>query len=118
MSCLPEDVRALALMLPEVVEGAHQGHPDFRVGGRIFATLWTEEERVVLRLTPEAQAEAVEAEPDACAPAPGNWGERGWTSLDLYGVEEEFLRAGLLAAWRATAPPALIARTAALALDP
>ncbi|SFK38372.1 MmcQ/YjbR family DNA-binding protein [Methylorubrum salsuginis] len=118
MSCLPEDVRALALMLPEVVEGAHRGHPDFRVGGRVFATLWTEEERVVLRLTPDGQAAAIEAEPDACAPVPGSWGERGWTSLDLYAVEEAFLRAGLLAAWRATAPPALVARTAALALDP
>lgn len=118
MSCLPEDVRALALMLPEVVEGAHRGHPDFRVGGRIFATLWTEEERVVLRLTPEQQAAAVEVEPDACAPVPGAWGERGWTSLDLFGVEEHFLRTGLLAAWRVTAPPALVARTAVLALDP
>ncbi len=116
--CLPEDVRALALMLPEAVEGAHQGHPDFRVGGRVFATLWTEEERVVLRLTPRRRPPRVEAEPDACAPVPGAWGERGWTSLDLFAVEEAFLRAGLLAAWRATAPPALVARTAALALDP
>lgn len=118
MSCLPEDVRALALMLPEAVEGAHQGHPDFRVGGRIFATLWTEEERVVLRLSPEQQAAATEAEPDACEAVPGAWGERGWTSVELFAVEEDFLRAGLLAAWRNTAPPALVARTAARALDP
>lgn len=118
MPCMPEDVRALALMLPEAVEGAHQGHPDFRVGGRIFATLWTEEERVVLRLTPEQQLMAVEAEPDAYEPVPGAWGERGWTRLDLFAVEEDGLRAGLLAAWRNAAPPALVARTADLALDP
>lgn len=44
MSCLPEDVCKLASMLPETVEGAHQGHPDFRVGGRIYATFWKDEE--------------------------------------------------------------------------
>lgn len=105
-------------MLPEAVEGAHQGHPDFRVGGRIFATLWTEEERLVLRLTPEAQGAAVGAEPDACAPVPGAWGARGWTSLNLWAVEEEVLRALLLAAWRNAAPLALLARVADLAIDP
>ncbi len=72
MSCLPEDVRALALLLPETIEGAHQGHPDFRVGGRIFATLWTDEARVVVRLTPEAQARVLEDEPDAYEPCPAH----------------------------------------------
>ncbi len=117
MPCLPEDVRALASMLPETVEGAHQGHPDFRVGGRIYATLWTDEERVI-KLTPEAQAELCEAEPDAFEPVPGTWGTRGWTSLDLYAVEEETLRSTLLAAWWTVAPPALVARYEGLALDP
>jgi hypothetical protein len=41
---LPDDVRAIALLLPEVVEGAHMGHPDFRVGGKIFATLWVDDD--------------------------------------------------------------------------
>lgn len=81
MPCLSEDVRALALLLPETVEGAHQGHPDFRVGGRIYATLWTDEERVVVKLAPETQAIMVEAEPDAFEPVTGSWGARGWTSV-------------------------------------
>lgn len=118
MPCLPEDVRALALLLPETLEGAHQGHPDFRVGGRIYATLWTEEARVVVRLSPEQQAVRVEAEPDAFAPVPGTWGARGWTSLDLDAAAEESLRAALLAAWRTVAPPGLVARYQGLALDP
>lgn len=105
----PEDVRALALMLPEAIEGAHMGHPDFRVGGRIFATLWTEEERVVLKLEPEHQAMLVEAEPDAFQPVEGAWGRRGWTNLDLAEADEDTLRGALLAAWRATAPPRLVA---------
>lgn len=118
MPCLPEDVRALASMLPETVEGAHQGHPDFRIGGRIYATLWTDEERVVIKLTPEAQAALCEAEPDAVEPVPGPWGTRGWTSLDLCMAEEETLRGALLAAWRTVAPPRLVARYDGLALDP
>ena len=104
-------------MLPEVVEGAHQGHPDFRVGGRIFATLWTDEDRVVMKLTPELQAEMVEGRPDEFEPVPSAWGTRGWTSVDLYGVEEEVLRGALLAAWKIVAPPGLLARFAALAVD-
>lgn len=116
MPCLPEDVRALALMLPETAEGAHQGHPDFRVAGKIFATLWTDEDRVVVKLTPELQGMMVEAEPDVFEPVPGAWGARGWTNLDLYAAEEELLRSALLNAWKATAPPGLAARLAPLAL--
>lgn len=104
----PEDVQALAPMLPEVVAGAHMGNPDFRIGGRVFATLWVEEDRVVLRLDPAHQAVLVEAEPDLFAPVPGAWGRRGWTNLDLPDCDEETLRGALLAAWRNTAPAALV----------
>ncbi|MBM0204565.1 MmcQ/YjbR family DNA-binding protein [Micromonospora sp. STR1s_5] len=107
---LPEDVRAIALLLPEeVTEGAHMGHPDFRVGGRIFATLWTEEDRVVAKLTPEMQAVMTEAEPSVFEPIPVSWGKRGWTNVDLVEADQETLRSALLAAWRAVAPPALVA---------
>ncbi len=100
----PEDVRALALLLPEVVAGAHNGHPDFRIDGQIFATLWVEEERVVLKFDPADQAAFVAAEPDLFTPIAGAWGRRGWTNLDLWDAEEDTLRAALLAAWRRSAP--------------
>ena len=106
---LPEDVRGLALLLPEVVEGAHMGNPDFRVGGKIFATLWNEEDRVVVRLTPELQVMMTEAEPSVFEPIPGSWGRRGWTNLDLIEADEETLRSALLAAWMNVAPPGLLA---------
>jgi hypothetical protein len=112
----PEDVRALALMLPEVIEGAHMGNADFRVGRRIFATLWTEEERVVVKLAPDEQAVMVEAEPDVFEPLAGSWGARGWTNVDLFAAEEETLRSALLAAWRTVAPPGLVERYAPLML--
>lgn len=105
-----DDLRALTLLLPEVIEGAHRGNPDFRVGGRVLGTLWVEEERVVLRLNPEAQEAFCEAKPDLFQPLDGAWGRRGWTNLDLYECEEETLREALLAAWRITAPADLVLR--------
>ena len=101
-----DDVRRLAATFPEVTEGAHKGHPDFRAGGRIFATLWVEEERVVLRLNPAIQAEWVEAEPELFEPVEGTWGRRGWTSLSLWQAEAEIVTAALLAAWRGVVPEA------------
>lgn len=94
------------------------GHPDFRVGGRIFATLWTDEDRVVVKLTPEMQAVMMEAEPDVFEPIPGSWGARGWTNVDLGQAEEETLRSALLQAWRNVAPPKLVAASMSLAALP
>lgn len=104
-----EEARALAALLPATIVGAHRGNPDFRVGGRVLATLWTEEERLVLRFTSEIQAHFCEAEPDLFSPLDGAWGRRGWTNLDLMDCEEDTLRTALLAAWRCTAPPDLVA---------
>lgn len=117
MPTLPEDVRVLALLLPDAIEGAHQGHPDFRVGGRIFATLWPDEQRVVVRLTRRTQAERVAANPAVVEPVPGSWGARGWTSVELHAADEEMLRSVLLSAWRTVAPAALLTRYAALLID-
>lgn len=109
---LPDDVRALVLLLPEVIEGAHMGLPDFRVGGKIFATLWVDEHRVVVKLTPEVQAVLTEAEPSVFEPISGSWGRRGWTNVDLVEADDETLRSALLAAWKAVAPPGLVAKYA------
>ena len=114
---LPDDVRALALMLPEVSEAAHMGHPDFRVGGKIFATLWPDEERAVVKLSPEMQAVMVEAEPEMFEPVPGSWGRLGSTRINLPNVDERTLRSALLAAWRTVAPAQLVAQYDGLELD-
>jgi hypothetical protein len=96
----------LAGSLPEVTEGAHNGHPDFRILGRIFATLWVEEERLVLRLSHAQQVEWIEAEPNLFEAVDGAWGRRGWTSLTLWEADEDRLAVALLAAWREVAPAA------------
>ncbi|MBX9930449.1 MAG: MmcQ/YjbR family DNA-binding protein [Methylobacterium sp.] len=102
-----QEVRALALSLPEVSEGAHQGRPDFRLGGRIFATLWVEEERIVVRLSDADRTALDDVAPGMLEPVPGAWGRRGWTSVDLFDIDEEAMRGILLAAWRRLAPSLL-----------
>jgi hypothetical protein len=99
-----DDFRRLALALPEAAEAAHMAHPDFRVRNKIFATLWPEEERGVVMLTPEQQKVVVELKPAVFAPVPGGWGRRGSTNVSLRAADEMSLTSVLLMAWRNKAP--------------
>jgi hypothetical protein len=98
------DFRRLALALPEATEAAHMGHPDFRVRNKIFATLWPEEERGVVMLTPEQQKVVVGLKPAVFTPVPGGWGRRGSTNVSLRAADEMSLTSVLLMAWRNKAP--------------
>lgn len=100
------DFRALALSLPGVVEASHMGHADFRVGGKIFATL-PGEGRGMVKLRPAQQAEALAAKPTVFQAANGAWGRQGCTYVRLAGVTPKALRPWLVAAWRGTAPKRL-----------
>jgi hypothetical protein len=100
--------RALALSLPEAVEAAHMGHPDFRVGGKIFATLWPAKNCGVAMLTPEQQEVLMSARPEAFTPAAGAWGRRGSTLITLDRVDEDDLQTALRMAWRNKAPKKLV----------
>ena len=78
------DFRRIALTMPEAVEGSHFGNADFRVNGKIFATLGLEKEGYgVLLLTPEQQSGMVEDEPEIFSPVPGGWGRKGSTRVRL-----------------------------------
>ena len=114
----PDDYRAIALSLPEVVESTHMGHPDFRVGGKIFATLGSGPDWGVALLSPEAQAMFTEAEPKVFEPVPGGWGRRGSTRIRLAAVDPLTLRSVLLAAWRKAAPRGLVVALDALPPSP
>ncbi len=102
------EFRRLALSLPESLEGAHMGHADFRIGGKIFATLGPQEAWGMVKLTPEQQAAYCEAAPQAFEPCSGAWGRRGATKVLLEQAETERTFTALVAAWRNTAPPKLI----------
>jgi len=103
-----EAVRALALALPEVAEQDHQGQPSFRVRGKIFATLQTNERRAVLKLAIADQAALAALAPGIFSLVPGAWGQQGWTNVDLEMVGPSEFESALRAAWRQVAPKRLI----------
>src|SRR5271169_4798058 len=105
------DFRRLALSFPEATEGAHMDHPDFRVGGKIFATLGYPDRGVgMVKLFPDEQEEFVRAEPKVYAPVKGGWGRRGATHLRLKAATKASVKRALAAAWRNTAPRKLLAQ--------
>jgi hypothetical protein len=101
--------RKLSLLFPETVESAHMGHPDFRVGGKIFATLGEGEDRGMAKLNAEQQAWFLTNASESFEPAAGAWGERGATIILLQSADETLVRRALNAAWRNTAPKKLVA---------
>ena len=105
------DFRDLALSLPEAVESAHMGHPDFRVGGKVFATLGAPgEDWGMVKLTPDQQKQFVHEEPEMFEPVKGGWGRRGATNVRLQKAKKQPLLEALSAAWRNTAPKKLARR--------
>jgi hypothetical protein len=101
--------RKLALSLPEVTEHAHMHHPDFRVAGKIFATLgYPDKEHGMVVLPPEEQARLVRTHPKVFAPAKGAWGKRGSTTVRLKAIDKATLHAALQMAWRTKAPKGLL----------
>ena len=101
--------RRVALGLPEVIEASHQGHADFRVGKRIFATLGhPSEDWGMVKLMREQQSVLVEAEPDIFRPVPGGWGKRGSTNVRLARADQTTLQSALTLAWTNVAPKALL----------
>src|SRR5213595_4285051 len=87
------DFRELALSFPEAVESAHMRHPDFRVGGRIFATLgYPGKEWAVIKLTPDEQKRFMQRDPRIFQPVKGAWGRRGNTNVYLPAAKIDIVR--------------------------
>jgi len=97
----PADFRRIALSLEGAEEGSHFGAADFRVGGRIFATLAAEAQGYGnLMLTPEQQAAFVAEAPDVFLPVPGGWGRNGATHLRLSAAGDDLAYGALQTAWK------------------
>jgi hypothetical protein len=97
----PADFRRIALSFRGVEEGSHMGHPDFRVCGKIFATLASQHQGYGnLKLTLEQQADFVRELPDVFLPIPGGWGRMGMTHIRLDRTSEDVLSGALRAAWQ------------------
>jgi len=97
----PAAFRRIALNLPGTVEGAHMGHADFRVNGKVFATLgWPDELSGMVKLPPELQDALVRTESKAFAPAKGAWGRQGSTLVRLALANDVVLADAIRSAWQ------------------
>ena len=118
-----DDFRRIALGFTGALEGAHMGHPDFRAGGRIFATLHSGDKTGMVKLTPEQQREFVAAHPAMFEPEVGAWGRQGCTRVHLRATDAEVLGEAMTLAWQSVSaprparprPPARPAKTATAA---
>ena len=103
-----KEFRELALSFSEAIESAHMRHPDFRVGGKIFATLgYPDEHWAMVKLSPDDQKEFVRTSPGVFTPVKGAWGRQGATNINLPTATIDIVREALTAAWRNTAPKRL-----------
>ena len=101
----PANFRKLALSLPETKECQHMNHPDFRVAGKIFATLgYPDKTRGMVKLSPEDQHNFCKDYPEAFVPVKGTWGRRGATSVRLKAADPDVMEKAIQAAWRFNAP--------------
>ena len=98
--------RRIFLEQPEAEEKAHMGHPDFRVGGKIFATLWPTKNIAVVKLSVADQTGALQMDPEALKLK--YWGKSPYLEVDLPKANVALLRALAQAAWRNTAPKKLL----------
>ena len=105
MPSTPSDFRCIALSLPQTEERKHMNHPDFRVAGKIFATLaYPNKQFAMVKLTPIQQEDFVKSYPAAFNPVTGAWGRKGCTSILLAKAAKPTIKAAILAAWRNHAP--------------
>jgi len=107
------EFRRIALGMPQALEGAHMGHPDFRVKGRIFATLFRRDDVDwgMVKLKPDEQHRFVNDDPGVFEPLKGGWGRQGCTQVRLDAVDRAALptvRTAIVTAWRNTAPKRLV----------
>ena len=104
----PNEFRELALSFPEAIESAHMRHPDFRVGGRIFATLrYPNKDSAMIKLPRDEQREFIRSNPNVFQPAKGAWGRQGSTIVYLPAATIDIVRQALTTAWSNTAPKRL-----------
>jgi predicted DNA-binding protein (MmcQ/YjbR family) len=102
-----EDIRRLALALPEAVEAAHFDIPSFRVAGKIFCTIHMDRPRMMVKLDPEDQANLSAGHPGVVEPVPGYWGRKGSTFVAYESADEALIWALLEMAWTRVAPARL-----------
>ena len=95
-----DDFRRIALGMKDAVEGAHMGHPDFRVQGKIFATLHPDQQWGMVKLRPDQQRRFVRDAPGTFKPEKGVWGLQGCTAVRLAEADEDLVGEAMTLAWQ------------------
>lgn len=91
-----DEFRKIALEIPKAVELSHMNHPDFRVNGKIFASLGVPDENWgMVKLTPEQQRAFIEKSPEVFKPCTGAWGRQGATNVYLPAAKTSSVRTAL-----------------------
>jgi hypothetical protein len=91
-----DQFRKIALSFEGAVESSHMNHPDFRVSGKIFATLGhPDDDRAMVKLTPDQQRSFVASDPKVFQPCNGAWGRSGCTNVLLAAAKVKTVRASL-----------------------
>jgi len=104
----PNKFRELALSFPQAIRQAHMRHPDFRVGGKIFATLrYPDENSAMVKLSADDQEEFIRISPGVFTSVKGGWGRQGATNINLSEATIDVVQRALTAAWHKTAPKRL-----------
>ena len=103
-----DDFRELALGLEGAEERSHMNHPDFRVGGKIFATLVPDETWGMVKLTPDQQKAAIRRSSTTFSQIKGAWGRGGATRVEFAKADKLLVEEALTDAWRNTAPKKLV----------
>jgi len=99
------EFREIALSQPDAVESAHMNHPDFRIDGKIFATLgYPDHDHAVVVLSPDQQEGFIVEMPRAFSAVKGAWGKRGSTQIHLPSVEAEAVAEAIRLAWKRGRP--------------
>lgn len=106
-----KDFRRIALGMKDTIEGAHMGHPDFRVNGRIFATLHPDLHSGMVKFTLDQQQNFMRENPAAFMPEAGAWGRQGCTRVKLDSVDEDTLGEAITLAWQNTARKGVTGRS-------
>ena len=103
----PDNIRQIALALPETTEAEHHGKPSFRVAGKIFCTLHQDHPRAMVKLDVEDQANLAAGYPGVVEPVPGAWGRKGSTFIWYEKADAELVRTLMEMAWTRIAPSRL-----------
>ena len=91
-----DEFRTMALKIPAAVERSHMNHPDFRVAGKIFASLGVPDKNWgMVKLTPQQQRTFIEKAPEVFKPCSGAWGRQGYTNVYLPFAKTNIVRAAL-----------------------